>query len=92
MDLSFSRQILFTVGVVLLAGQVEAGSFDGAWTASLDRTFGGPECDGFVLDKVRIVDGKLTGGVNHTAGGYFALSGSIAPDGTLRNAVASGVV
>ena len=86
-----------TVGGVALesvflpdSGHIEASNFDGNWTLSLENSTGARRCRGFVLGRVQITDGKFKGIVSHSQAGDFSLTGSIAPDGTLRNVIASG--
>ncbi len=47
-------ETIFAIGVVMLAGltdsgHVEAGNYDGDWTASLDMVSGGADCEGYQL-------------------------------------------
>lgn len=76
------------------AGAQQTAFASGQWRLAIDYdAAGGPECYGAQLVTQVAVDrrGLVSGYLSNPAAGSYYISGSLAPDGTVRRLVADGV-
>ena len=82
--------ISMLVALISVPAHSDSSKFDGTYEPSIESRSSDMACQGLVWERFSINNGKLAGGLTHSQGGFFSLSGSVSEDGALKRARASG--